>query len=91
MTSYTMSRTFVTSKVKRSPKLRGVRRARTFVYQSNRVDILGFCIRTFFTEKKKKGTYNNHELTVRLIPTSVWYDLLTVSQFWPSNHQQLTF
>ena len=36
---------------------------------------------------KKCGAYINYELIVRLIPTWIWYDLLTVSHFWPSTHQ----
>ena len=36
---------------------------------------------------KKIDAYINHELIVRLIPTWIWYDLLTVSQIWPSNYQ----
>ena len=95
MTSYTMRRTFVPSKVSKRPKLRGVilldflRGARTSVYQSNCIDILAFCIGAVFTEKN--GTYFNHELIFQLIPTSIWYDLLTVSQIWPSNYQNSYF
>ena len=36
---------------------------------------------------KKYGAYISHELIVRLIPTWIWCDLLTVSQIWLSNHQ----
>ena len=32
---------------------------------------------------RKYGEYFSHELIFRLIPTWVWYDLLTVSQIWP--------
>ena len=32
----------------------------------------------------KCGTYISHELIVWLIPTWIWYDLLTVSHFWLS-------
>ena len=35
---------------------------------------------------RKYGTYISHKLLVRLIPTWIWYDLLTVSRIWPSNH-----
>ena len=35
--------------------------------------------------------YISHELLVRLIPTWIWYDLLTVSQIWSSNHQLSCF
>ena len=66
-----------------------LRAARTFVYESNCIDILGFCIGALFTEKN--GAYFNHELIAQLIPTSIWYDLLTVSQIWPWKHQQSYF
>ena len=36
---------------------------------------------------KKHGASTSHELIVWLIPTWIRYDLLTVSQIWPSNHQ----
>ena len=36
---------------------------------------------------KKIGTYISHEIIARPIPTWIWYDLLTVGQIWPSNHQ----
>ena len=35
----------------------------------------------------KNDAYISHELIVRLIPTWIWYNLLTVSQIWPLNHQ----
>ena len=31
---------------------------------------------------RKYGEYFSHELIFRLIPTRIWYDLLTVSQIW---------
>ena len=39
----------------------------------------------------KNGAYFNQEFIFQLIPTSIWYDLLTVSQIWSSNHQQSYF
>ena len=33
------------------------------------------------------GTYISLKLIVRLIPTWIWYHILTVSQIWLSNHQ----
>ena len=36
---------------------------------------------------KRNGTYISHEIIAWLIPIWIWYDLLTVSQIWPSNHQ----
>ena len=33
------------------------------------------------------GTYISHELIVRLMPTWIWYDLLSESQIWPSHHE----
>ena len=36
---------------------------------------------------KKYGAYISHELIVRLTPTWIWFDLLTVIHFWSSNHQ----
>ena len=36
---------------------------------------------------KKIVAYFSHKLIVRLIPTWIWYDILTVSHFWTSNHQ----
>ena len=36
---------------------------------------------------KKYGAFISHKPIVRLIPTWIWYDLLTVIHFWPLNHQ----
>ena len=36
---------------------------------------------------KKYGSYISHELIVQLIPTWIWFDLLTIIHIWPSNHQ----
>ena len=44
-----------------------------------------FLIGAVFTEKTF-GAYISYELIVWLISTWIWYDLLTVSHFWPSNH-----
>ena len=38
---------------------------------------------------KKFGTCISHKPIARLIPTWIWYDLLTLSQILPSNHQLL--
>ena len=46
----------------------------------------GFLYWCRFYQKKKYGAYVSYDLIVRLIPTRIWYDLLTVSHFWPSNH-----
>ena len=61
----------------------------SFIENSNCIDInkwMGFGTGADFTGKKY-GTCTSHELIVRLIPTWIYYDLITVSQIWPSNHQ----
>ena len=61
-----------------------------FLYQKFQLDryqhMPGFSIGAVLTEKKY-GAYICHELIVRLMPTRIWYNLLTVSQFWSSNHR----
>ena len=63
----------------------------SFIKNSNCIDSrwMGFCIGGVFTEKKL-GAYIIYELIVRLIPTWIWYDLLTVSHFWPSTTSFIT-
>ena len=39
--------------------------------------------------RKKYGAFNSHELIVWLTPTWIWYNLLTISHFWPWNYQLL--
>ena len=41
--------------------------------------------------RKKYGAYISHELIVRLIPTWIWFDLVTIIHFWPLNHQLFFF
>ena len=36
---------------------------------------------------KKYGAYVSHELIIRLTAILIWYDILTISQIWPSNRQ----
>ena len=92
MKSYTMRRTFVPSKVRRRPKLRGVRLS-PYLFAKSTDFRLSVELHRYFeflywrSIYWKKWRIFNHELIVQLIPTSIWYDLLTVTQIWPSNNQ----
>ena len=61
----------------------------SFIKNSNCIDSkwMSFCIGAVFTEKRF-GTYISYKLIVRLKPTWIWYDLLTVSH---SGHRTTSF
>ena len=129
MTNYTMMWTCVPRKVRRNPKLRGVRRSPELfarstdfrvpetlifpakstclqealvlikvvpvkndyflrskfeLYRYQQINGFLYWLRFYW---KKCGACISHKLIVRLIPTWIWYDLLTVSRIWPLNHQ----